>query len=70
MNIIQFIEAERVKQKVTKRDLSGSADISAQYYDNLINGKSIESRAITELLLLRLGFRLIPVPATIFNEVK
>jgi transcriptional regulator with XRE-family HTH domain len=60
--IIQFIESERVKQKLTKKELCRAVDITPQYYDLLINGKSTENRKVTELLLFKLGYKLAPIP--------
>jgi transcriptional regulator with XRE-family HTH domain len=62
MNLIQFIESERIKQKLTKREISTAADITPQYYDKLIRGESLGSVAIIELLIKKVGFKLIPVP--------
>jgi hypothetical protein len=68
MDLHLFIESERVKQNITKRSLAASADISPQYYDLIIKGESIENRRVTELLLLRLGFKLCPMPVDFFTQ--
>jgi transcriptional regulator with XRE-family HTH domain len=60
--MIQFIEQQRKLRKITKRELCASADISTQYYDLLIHGKSVENRRVTELLLKKVGFKLSVVP--------
>jgi hypothetical protein len=67
MELHLFIESERIKQGITKRSIAASASITPQYYDLIISGKSIENRKITELLLIRLGYKLLPVRADLIG---
>jgi transcriptional regulator with XRE-family HTH domain len=64
MDLMKFVEDNRVKQGMTKKELCAGADISVQYYDKLIKGISTESRIITVLLFKKLGFALVPIPFT------
>lgn len=58
-DIIRIIEAQRVLQKVTRRDMAKAADITPEYYTKIIEYKCNPSAIILEMLVKRLDLELI-----------
>lgn len=57
--IITIIEAQRQLQKITRKEMAASAEITPEYYTKIVEFKCNPSASILELLINRLGLELI-----------
>lgn len=58
-SIIQAINAHRISQGTNKRTFAASCDITPQYFELILQGKSVPSAAILLNMAEKVGLKLI-----------